>query len=76
MTCQQFSFEEDSDGGDCKRHKWHIKLDLARKQAVCDDTATGTIETVQILTPLGIKALISKEAYSKEKDGLNFWKPI
>ena len=45
-------------------------------QAVCDDTTTGEIETVQVFTPLGQKSLISKEVYEKEKNGENFWRPL
>lgn len=56
--------------------KWIIAKKLAKQQAVCDDTPTAETETVQILTPLGHKALISKEAYEIEKNGENFWRPL
>jgi len=34
------------------------------------------LKLVTVLTPCGHKALISKEAYDKEKNGENFWKPV
>lgn len=34
------------------------------------------IEMVTVLTPCGHKALVSKEAYEKEKNGHNFWTPL
>ncbi len=55
--------------------KWIIAKKLAKQQAVCDDTLIGEAELIQVLTPLGQKALISKEAYEKEKNGENFWRP-
>lgn len=76
LKCQYFNIEKESTVGECRKNKWQIKIDLAKRQAVCDDSETDKIENVQILTPLGHKVLISKEAYEKEKNGENYWKPI
>lgn len=74
-TCSECTnFKVKDNIGECPKNKWHIDLELAKRQAVCDDTTTGKVENIQVLTPLGQKSLISKEAYDKEKSGENFWK--
>jgi len=40
------------------------------------DEKITKLEMVTVLTPCGHKALISKEAYDKEKNGENFWRPL
>ena len=40
------------------------------------DEKITKLEIVTVLTPCGHKALISKEAYDKEKNGENFWRPL
>ena len=40
------------------------------------DEKITKLEMVMVLTPCGHKALISKEAYDKEKSGENFWRPL
>ena len=40
------------------------------------DEKIEEIKMVTVLSPCGHKVLISKEAYEKEKNGENFWKPI
>jgi hypothetical protein len=45
------------------------------KVEVKEEKATE-LKLVTVLTPCGHKALISKEAYDKEKDLENFWRPV
>jgi len=43
------------------------------------DEKISKVKMVTVLTPCGHKALISKDAYEKEKseaEGLNFWRPL
>lgn len=40
------------------------------------DEESTKLEMVTVLTPCGHKALISKEAYAKEKNGENVWRPL
>jgi len=40
------------------------------------DEKITKLEMVTVLTPCGHKALISKEAYDKERNGENFWRPL
>jgi len=78
-TCTECRrYREDSGMGFCSKLKWEISPELAKRQAVCseDDELAEEIEMVTVLTPCGFKALISKEAYEKEKNGENFWRPL
>lgn len=73
--CKKFKIENNM--GICPKYKWEIALDLAGHQAVCsEDDLAEEIKMVTVLTPCGLKALISKEAFEKEKNGENFWRPI
>ena len=76
IECAKFKIENNM--GICPKYKWEIDLDLAKRQAVCseDDELAEEIEIVTVLTPCGLKTLISKEAYDKEKNGENIWKPF
>ena len=69
-------YKEKDRVGYCPDNKWYINPELAKRQAVCDDTPTGEVENVLVLTPLGQKALISKRGYEegvKDPDA-QFWK--
>ena len=72
------SYKERNNMGFCSKLKWEIAPELAKRQAVCseDDELAEEIEMVTVLTPCGFKALISKEAFEKEKNGENFWRPL
>lgn len=52
---------------------WKIEKSLAKRQSVCDDEVTDVVEVVEVLSPLKQKVLISKAAFEKEKDMVNFW---
>jgi hypothetical protein len=65
---------EESDKIDCQSFPWIINRKLSKTQVVCDTKINGELENVQVLTPCDHKALISKEAYDKEKSGENYWR--
>jgi hypothetical protein len=77
-TCIEcIKFKEENDMGFCKKYNWIIDLGLAKRQAVCnEEDEAKEIKMVTVLSPSDLKGLISKEAYEKEKNGENFWKPI
>lgn len=73
--CKIFKIEENV--GTCKKYKWFIALELAKRQAVCsEEDAAEKIEMVTVLSPGGNKVSISKEAFDKEKVGENYWRPL
>ena len=77
-TCSECNkFEIENNVGTCKKYNWVIDLNLAKRQAVCnEEQEAAEIKMVTVLSPGGHKVLISKEAYEKEKLGENFWRSL
>ena len=63
-TCKSFIINQGNTTGECKKYTWSIDAQLAKQQAICDETLTGENEMVQVLSPLDHQVLISKTSYN------------
>ena len=75
-TCKSFSINQGNTTGECKKYTWSIDAQLAKQQAICDETLAGENEMVQVLSPLDHQVLISKTGYETKNNGENFWRPL